>query len=193
VGTVFLSVAINLIIVFLLYLIMRKRIRRLLDGGEALDAIRDEINHLIVELNQTSDRNIGIIEERIGRLKTLVDEADRKITLLARESEKVRLGADVYERLKKSKSLVAGVPRNTGTADDRSSQTVGLAAGTTDLHIADTQESEAMREAEKHPGKTTAEVLELHRQGFEPKLIAAKTGSTLGEIELIISLAGGRY
>jgi hypothetical protein len=36
-----------------------------------------------------------------------------------------------------------------------------------------------------------AQVLALHRQGFEPKIIAAKTGSTLGEIELIISLADG--
>ena len=74
---------------------------RILDGGEFIDSIKDEINHLVVELNQTAERNIGIIEARINRLQKLVDSADRKIALLGKEREKVKLGREVYDRLKK--------------------------------------------------------------------------------------------
>jgi len=182
---VLLSLAVNLLLILLLYLLARKKIQRLLGGEEALDAIRDEINRLIVELNQTSDRNIGIIEERIGRLKRLVDEADRKITLLAKESEKVRIGSDVYDRLKKSKSLVSGeVPQEKREPRDASKESVDLSAR---VAAGGTIEKSGM----PGTGTATSQVLELYRQGFEPKFIAAKTGSTLGEIELIISLAGG--
>ena len=73
-GLVLLSVTINVLLIGILYLFTRKKLRRIFDGEEVLDTIRDEINRLVVELNQTSDRNIGIIEERIGRLKKLVDE-----------------------------------------------------------------------------------------------------------------------
>jgi hypothetical protein len=183
---VLLSVAVNILLILILYLIARKRIRRILDGGDAVDAIRDEINRLIVELNQTSDRNIGIIEERIGRLKRLVDEADRKITLLSKESEKVRIGYDVYDRLKKSKSLVKeGSEQNTEPESNAPKESAALSESVAALGTAN-------KTGTTDGGNATAQVLELYRQGFEPKFIAAKTGSTLGEIELIISLAGGR-
>ena len=194
----------NALLVGLVYLLARRRINRLLSGGEALDAIKDEINRLVVELNQTSDRNIGIIEERINRLRKLVDEADRKIILLGKESEKVRLGTDVYDKLKKSKSLVSG-----GEARERSraadseraveDETVPAAANVAPLRAphaasAAAQPAPGMAPREFDPRKPATpaeEVLALHRQGFDPKIIAAKTGSPLGEIELIISLSDG--
>ena len=202
-----LSVAVNALLVGLAYLLARRRISRLLSGGEALNAIKDEINRLVVELNQTSDRNIGIIEERINRLRKLVDEADRKIMLLGKESEKVRLGTDVYDKLKKSKSLVAeGQTRETipkanfqpageitsGVEDETVPQDPSPGPFYAPSAAAQTASKMAADESEQQKPATPAdEVLALHRQGFDPKIIAAKTGSPLGEIELIISLSDG--
>jgi hypothetical protein len=203
VSILLLSVAVNALLVGLVYLLARRRINHLLSGGEALNAIQDEINRLVVELNQTSDRNIGIIEERLNRLRKLVDEADRKIMLLGKESEKVRLGTDVYDKLKKSKSLVSedqtretspkANPKATGDfvpagADDAvpAAAIPAPSAAAKAAPITATSETEQQKPAT--PGD---EVIALHRQGFDPKIIAAKTGSPLGEIELIISLSGG--
>ena len=134
----------------------------MLNGDEFLDSVKDEINHLVVELNQTSERNIGIIEERISRLQKLVEVADRKIVLLGKESEKVKLGSEVYDNLRRAAPMAPAYAK----APD------APAPATDD-------------------GRT-GEVLELSRQGFDKKLIAARTGTSLGEVELIISLAQGK-
>lgn len=220
-NAVLVSVAVNALLIGLLYFLAKKRINRLLGGDEALEEIKDEVNRLIVELNQTADRNIGIIEERITRLKKLVAESDRKITLLGKESEKVRIGAAVYDKLKRSRSLVSaettdavaentlerrrGGPENRATVPYPNAPRGYAAAEGSSLSIAGRSESAAGPGASAGPtaaGPTTAgpttdggnaisRVLELHRQGFEPKIIASKTGTALGEIELIISLAAG--
>ena len=174
----------NALLVSLVYLLARRRINRLLSGGEALDAIKDEINRLVVELNQTSDRNIGIIEERINRLQELIREADRKIMLLGKESEKVRLGTDVYAKLKKSKPLVSE-ERTRATDHQTELEPVRVAEGTPAPLTVPAEEEQPK------PATPAEEVLALHRQGFDPKIIAAKTDFPLGEIELIISLANG--
>ena len=192
-AAVLISVAVNGLVIGLLYFLLRKRINRILGGGEVIDEIKDEINRLVVELNQTADRNIGIIEERIARLKRLVEEADKKITLLGRESEKVRIGTEVYDRLKRSKSLVSkdglkvtdttdvgSVPPDHTPDEERIAEKTGQPAV-----------DDAAGTGPRAGGRAAARVLELYRQGFEPKIIASQTGSTLGEIELIISLAGG--
>ena len=197
---VLISVAVNVLLIGLVYFLARRRINRLLSGGEALDAIKEEINRLVVELNQTSDRNIGIIEERLNRLRKLVDEADRKIMLLGKESEKVRLGTDVYDKLKKSKSLVSdGQSREANLKAETVGESVSVAANEALIAPARTP-SAASRVASRaapykaelqKPATTADKVLALHKQGFDPKIISAKTGSPLGEIELIISLADG--
>ncbi len=182
-GIFLLSIAVNALLVSLVYLLARRRINRLLSGGEALDAIKDEINRLVVELNQTSDRNNGKIEERINRLQELIREADRKIMLLGKESEKVRLGTDVYAKLKKSKPLVSE-ERRRGTVHPVL-EPVRVAGGTPAPLTVPAEEEQPK------PATPAEEVLALHRQGFDPKIIAAKTDFPLGEIELIISLANG--
>ncbi len=198
-STVLLSIAVNALLIGLVYFLAKRRINRLLNGGEALDAIKEEINHLIVELNQTADRNIGIIEERINKLQELVRDADKKIMLLGKESEKLRLGTDVYDKLKKSKSLISeGASREAdlkagleGTRESKG-ETVTVTAKKISNMRPRPAPSAVQRETERPKPVTLAdEVLALHRQGLDTKIIAAKTGSPLGEIELIISLAEG--
>jgi hypothetical protein len=170
---VLLSLSLNVLLVGIVFLVFRRRINRILEGGELIDTIKDEINHLVVELNQTTERNIGLIEERIGRLQKLVGDADRKIMLLGKESEKVKFGAEVYDRLKKAAPIVhpAAPPKNS-FGDDRE------------------QRGDPDKAVVPDPERTTAEeVLELHRQGFDSRIIATRTGSNVGEIELIISLS----
>ena len=160
-GGLLLSIAVNLLLLFGVFIYVKRRIDAGLSGEKLINDLRDEVNHLIVELNSTTERDLVFIEERITKLQRLIQEADKKILLLSRESERHRIGSEVYDKLKR---VVPMAPK------------------------AQDPEPEA-ESAEKVVEKTSAEmVVDLHRKGFDPKIIASRTGSNLGEVELIISL-----
>jgi hypothetical protein len=82
-----------------LYLILKKKIERRTDPSAALSEIRDEVDRIIVELNQTTDRNITLIEDKLAALGEKLAVADRKIALLQKESEKNELSSQVYSNI----------------------------------------------------------------------------------------------
>ena len=83
----------------LVYVLLRDRVRRATTAEAQISEIRDEVSRLVVELNQTTDRNIALIEDRISSLNEQLSVADKKIGLLRREIEKHDVGTQVYNRL----------------------------------------------------------------------------------------------
>jgi hypothetical protein len=61
--------------------------------------VREEVNRILVELNQTTHRNVTLLEDRISSLTELLGKADRKIALVRRESEKQDLAGRLYSEL----------------------------------------------------------------------------------------------
>ncbi|MCA1753232.1 MAG: hypothetical protein LC641_00755 [Spirochaeta sp.] len=111
---------------------------------------------MLVELNQTTEQNIALIEERIDQLNEAVQKADQRITLLDRETERKQEGGELYTDIIKR------------SAERRRRDTVVSPEATAE--------------------STTEQILSLHRKGIAPNIIANRVGSTVGEIELIISL-----
>ncbi len=142
-----------------IYAVLRERVRRGTSAAAQSQELRDEVSRLVVELNQTTDRNIALVEDGIARLNELLARADKKIGLLRRESEKRDMGVQVYSRL----------------AEGREAAGQGATAA---------MPEPASAEAADAHGR----VLQLARGGFAPSLIAARVGIPLGEVELIISL-----
>ncbi len=159
VATIFILIAVNILGYFVLFTALARRIRR---EASPETRIREEVNRLMVELNQTTDRNIALIEDRIASLTELLSKADKKIGLLRRESEKHDMGAKVYGRIREVRAPdpAVEVPRE---------RTVGPPAleAETDLR---------------------ERVIALHRAGFTASLIASRVGAPRGEVELILSL-----
>ncbi len=156
--------AATLLIVFLngailaaFFVYFRRRIVRYLASGDALEEVKREIGRMVVDINETTERNIALIEERIARMNGLLAEADRRIVVLKKESERSLAKDGVYANLRPRPAPVA-------------------------------KEAEPGVRA-KSPRE---EVLDLHDQGMEPRLIASKLNKTLGEVELIISLGERR-
>ena len=197
---VIIGISLNLILFIGFFVFFKRRIDRALSTEEIVDRLRSEVNGLVVELNQTSERNIGIIEERIQRLQSLVSRADRRIQMLNRETEKNEISAELYEKLKKNAS--SKQPPSVIDENDESEppqQKIHTDAGVGDLEAPtrssgqdglDSVEGLATESLDPEPADTIEAVMELHRQGFEPKLIASKLRTSLGEVELIISLGG---
>ena len=152
----FLAIGINMVVILLIYFRIRIQVRKSTETSHVLDEIRDDVEALIVEINQITDRNVSIIENRVRQLHRLMEDADKRITLLNRENEKHFSEIPRYNDLKK--------PGMEGIEHVRSEQ----------------------KTSKKE------QVMDLYRKGFSSGIIASKTGISIGEVELIVSLAAGK-
>ena len=81
------------------YLLLRKKIARTLSAATVLREVREEVNRILVELNQTTHRNVTLLEDRIASLAEMLARADKKIALGRREAEKQELADRLYTEL----------------------------------------------------------------------------------------------
>lgn len=142
------------------YLLLKRRLARALNAARLLGEVREEVNHILVELNQTTNRNITLIEDRISRLNEALGRADKKIVLLEREVEKQELAARLYSELASRRPIAGEEPPS----------------------------PESPPEPNREGVDRNEEVVRLARSGLSPALIGRRLGITLGEVELIISL-----
>ena len=84
---------------FIVYLILKTKLRQSVDPKSILESIREEVDRIIVELNSTTDRNITLLEDKVQSLSALLEQADKKIGILKREIEKHELSSKVYSEL----------------------------------------------------------------------------------------------
>ena len=152
------SLAVFSIIIFALINMFRK-IKKLQKSNVIVE-LQSEVNELILELNQTTDRNINILEEKISDLTGLLNDVDKRIKILKTESERNKPEPFVYNQL--------------GRIQDNRS----LADSSIKIPEAVTNKKDR--------------IIELHNNGFTTAVIASRVGSTVGEVELIISLIEGR-
>jgi IS30 family transposase len=144
---------------FVIYLILKARLKKSMDPKSVLASIREEIDRIIVELNSTTDRNITLMEDKVQVLTELLDRADRKIGVLKREIEKHEMSGKVYSEL------------------------AAHAQQTQHAQKAEKQNQEPVEE------DLRTQVLNLHGEGISASAIAKRLGITLAAIDLILSLA----
>jgi hypothetical protein len=167
-STILVLLAVNLIGYLVIYLVLNERIRRAASPASQMQEFREEVNRLVIELNQTTDRNIALIEDRIASLMELLAKTDKKMGLLKRESEKHEVGAKVYSRIREAKAPSGtGQPSTGPETGSRGRQEPEVPSVQLDLRD---------------------RVVALFRAGFTASLIASRVGAPLGEVELIIAL-----
>jgi hypothetical protein len=108
--TILITLVVDVGGLLLVYVLLRDRVRRATSAEAQIAEIRDEVSRLVVELNQTTDRNIALIEDRIASLNEQLAVADRKIGLLRREIEKHDVGTQVYNRLAEARPRAPAGP-----------------------------------------------------------------------------------
>jgi hypothetical protein len=106
------------------YLILKRKIDKIANVDSHLEEVREEVARVIIELNQTTERNIALIEDRISSLVELLSTADKKISLLKRESEKHEVSQRVYSKL--SAKPVVNVPKSASPKKDNQQEILRL-------------------------------------------------------------------
>jgi len=202
------TVLITLVVDFggllLIYVLLRDRVRRATASDAQIQEIREEVSRLLVELNQVTDRNIALMEDKIASLNDALSAADKKIGLLHREIEKHDVGSQIYSRLAEGRTRRLPVPDPVPLQDGpRGDPPASLRAETPQERplAVELSERPQARDTRRANGPTRAEteeapaapdlherVMMLHRSGFSSSLVASRVGVPLGEVELIISL-----
>ena len=181
----------NLALVSILVIWLRRLVLRRLAPERVLQDLHGEIQTLVAEVNQTSDHNISIIEDRIASLRELVHNADRQIEELERLLQHISEG-------KREEIYALPLPaarREPPTSIDGSPQTVdvNLAAETNSVgETVDEERRDVVAAQDADEKDLRSSVIELHEQGLSTELISSHTGIAIGEVELIISLMQGR-
>ena len=153
------------------YLLLKKKIARTLASATVLREVREEVNRILVELNQTTHRNVTLLEDRIASLAELLARADKKIALAHREAEKQELAEKLYTELAARRGQKPAAPEP------------GLPeAATAPGPDEPAQAPQSLQDA-------AAEAVRLAQAGLSPALIARRLALPLGEVELILSLA----
>ncbi|MBN1698320.1 MAG: hypothetical protein JW881_12470 [Spirochaetales bacterium] len=87
---------------FIVYLFLKRTIKKLVNPQKLIDNIHSEVNKIMAELNNITERNITLIEQRVRELSALLEKADKKILMLQRESEKYSMSKNYSDIIKKT-------------------------------------------------------------------------------------------
>jgi hypothetical protein len=215
--TILITLVVDVGGLIIIYAVLKDRLRRATTAEAQIAEIRDEVSSLLVELNQTTDRNIVLMEDRIASLNDLLAAADKKIGLLQREIEKHDVGTKIYSRLAEGRPAPSSAPPRESepparavapaSARQAAARTVSPAGPppeeapavpplAVELSLKPERVSSRAEQwglgaepaARAAEGDVRQRVMMLYRSGFSPSLIASRVGAPLGEVELIISL-----
>ncbi|MBQ9238801.1 MAG: hypothetical protein IJ191_05735 [Treponema sp.] len=85
-----------------LWAVMLVRFKRLFSTDDIIARTRAEMNNMVRDIDQTTERNITLLEDRTRRLKALIAEADKHVQLAEQELERARTAAALHERVTRS-------------------------------------------------------------------------------------------
>ena len=136
--------------------------RRYIEKRTSFDGIlkdvREEVNRLLQRIDEITDKDISLIEDREKGLKSLLEETDRRLAALNRELARRTNAEKAYRKLGKY-TVIENAKPPPETAPP----------------LAEEQSQED-------------ELRELARSGFSPQIIASRLGISISEAELAVAL-----
>ncbi|MDR1180121.1 MAG: hypothetical protein LBK44_06415 [Spirochaetales bacterium] len=147
-----------------MYLYFKWRIDKRLEAERLLDNLRNDagriVRDLMQDMNRITDRNITLIEDKLGELQRILDTADRRIVLMKKEVQKEEAADRVYAQLRRP------------------------------LPSASTAAPPPPPQSPKEEARNLSEIFDLYRKGISPDIIANTLDLPVGEVQLMIALQG---
>ncbi|MDC7228597.1 MAG: hypothetical protein PQJ61_17680 [Spirochaetales bacterium] len=178
-----------------MYILLRKRLDRLTEPGRITESLAGDLDIILSEINQATERNILVIEDKIKELEDIISIAEKRITLL----KKIDVAETEKKQAKQLKTPVAPIENmSTGeqlNLDIPEKSEEDSPAELTYNHLNKLNTMSGMVTPLKVPEKNDTDskdmkeqIISLYRNGIDPTIIAANVGINRGEVELIISL-----
>ncbi len=189
-ATIVLFAAIQIAGFITLFFVFRARLEKLAGLEGRLCALRDEVEALAVDFGEVSERNIGLLEDRIAVMRDLLDEAQSRG---AQPGAPARGPAAVPDLRPDDGAGESGrgVPGAAATAaripDEGAAPPIVLALGRSPGRGPARGGAESAGPAQ-HGKSPKTEALDLYRAGFTSEVIAARLGLSVAEVDLIVGL-----
>jgi hypothetical protein len=209
--------AIELAGLFAIWFFLKSKIGNYLELENLLDGVREEARALVLELNETADRNVSLVEDRMASLRELLDEVDRRIGVEKKELGARAVEREVYEKLSRRRPIVPvqegsiateqqarrfseAEPRPVGRPAEASRSPARTGPEEAPIQLSLGEAAESQGSSRNAPEVTLSddilftsktkreEALDLHRRGISADLIAARLGATVTEIELLVEV-----
>jgi hypothetical protein len=167
--------------------------------------LNDEIDRLIRDVNEITNRDTLLVEDRVKTLKALLEDTDRRIALLAGEVSHRYTQEDVNVELGKLRGSISE-PKLTDSAsasppaasNPPPAAVVSPPAAGTEKERQPPSQTYSPRVVRRavpivpKPPPFAEQAAGLYRAGFSPDIIAVRLGAALSEVELAIALAERR-
>lgn len=195
-------ILVNIMLASVMYIFLRKRIDKLTDTDKMTGDIARELDRILAEINQATDRNVMIIEDKKQELDQVILKAEQRISLLKKDikltkSRQPSPPAEIVKRPEPAAPAPEQIPEP--AAKPVREAVAGISetpqAELTYSHLNRMNTMSGLVTPLKVPEKILEtevdekqRVIELYRSGLDAPVIAASMGLNMGEIELIISL-----
>jgi len=166
----------------ILYFLLKRHFTKWFAQTGQIEKVRSEVEKMLVDLNHTTAGNIDLIEERLVSLREILQSVDKRITVLKRETEKTEIGSSMYSSIVKKPIEKEPVKREQETYSD-------IKQNIPKKKVHEEKAGSVLLEKSEIKGR----VLELYNSGFSLAVIANQVGTSIGEVELIVSLTENRH
>jgi hypothetical protein len=139
-----------------------------------LSEIQDEVNSLLLRIDEITERDISLLEDREKSLRALLDDADRRLKVYAREMDRRVSSENAYQDL--------------GLRMGRGGKAAPEAAPPQTIPAEAPRFAQAEKQIEADPRPIGEQIRDLSLAGFSAPLIASKLGISISEAELAIAL-----
>ena len=193
----------------------RSWLRARTSHARILSEMRDEVNSILKSINETTDRDISLIEEREKNLKTLLADIEKRLKVYVREVEVHRGAEEAYRELGKNRyhfrpdearesksrassdlpresdSRSESQPRSEGVQQNRNMDTqkaapqVKPAFPVPQFMVKPESAQEALPESLPPVGE---QIFLLVKAGFSIPAIASRLGISISEVEFAAAL-----
>jgi hypothetical protein len=171
---------INILILSVIYIFLRKRVDKLTDTEKVTGELARELDTILAEINQATDRNVLIIEDKINELEQIISRTEKRISLLKKDEMRHPEPVEAAKSAPQPSAVKTPETQQTELTYSHLNRMNTLSGLVTPLKV-----SEKIIETEIDEKQR---VIELYRSGLDASVIAASMGLNMGEIELIISL-----
>ncbi len=166
---------VNFLAMLVFFLVLRARFSQ----RRILSELRAEMDRLIADLGREADRDVAILESRVKNLRSLIDEADKRIILASKETRR---------RDEASQILAAIADRPPTVPETQPKRQQASPAEPVRIY---TKPILARGDRQIEPFVPVQErVVDLSRKGFTAEMISSTLSVPLGEVELILNMNG---
>jgi predicted DNA-binding protein YlxM (UPF0122 family) len=181
-----------LVFCLLFFFYIKWYIKRKVSAAELLAEYRTEVYRLSAEINAITDRDSMLVEDRIKKLKEILEDTDKRVKIYVQELERNRTGEALYTSLGKGIRAALKTPADNQPSSDHAPE---LSTQTPKLTLIRQEKapSSAPSSAQHEPKQYSkwqirSQIEELVKENLSPQEIASRLKISITEVEIAMSM-----